>query len=223
LFGYGSRAGIWRLVRLFDAVKIPLTFFATGQALQLNPALCDYLKSSSHEVAGHGWRWVDYSAFSKKEEKIHIEECINKIQILTGKKPKGWYTGRRSEHTRELLLKIGGFLYDSDSYADDYPYFEDQHLIIPYTLVCNDFRYTTSPGFNNPVDFLETLKRTLAYLYEENRSTLMTIGLHARLSGHPGRCGVLQEFINYMQQYKNIWIARRMDIATHWIKYESHR
>ncbi len=220
IFEYGSRAGLWRLLRLFDEEKIPLTFFITGYALYLNPVFCTYLKSTPHEIAGHGWRWIDYASLSKEEEKKHIIQCIETITTLTGKHPKGWYTGRKSEHTRALLLEIGDFLYDSDSYADDVPYFEQEHLIIPYTLDCNDFRYTTSPGFSTADDFFQHLKNTFDYLYEENRSTLMSIGLHTRITGHPGRCLALKKFINYLKNFPDIWIARRIDIAKHWLNLD---
>jgi allantoinase len=221
IFEYGSRAGIWRLLRLFDAVSIPLTFFITGHALTLNPEFCTYLQSAQHEVAGHGWRWIDYALLSKQKEKEHILQCIETLTRLTGKRPQGWYTGRRSEHTRKLLLEIGGFLYDSDSYADDVPYLEDKHLIIPYTLDCNDFRFTTSPGFGIADDFFQHLKNTLDFLYEENRATLMSVALHPRISGHPGRSLALKKFIDYIQHFPNIWITRRVDIAQHWLRFKS--
>ena len=218
LFEYGSRAGIWRLLRLFDSASIPITFFLTGYALTLNPVFCNYLKSTQHEIAGHGWRWIDYALLTKQDEQKHVQQCIDTITKLTGKRPQGWYTGRRSEHTRNILLEIGGFVYDSDSYADDVPYLEGEHLIIPYTLDCNDFRYTTSPGFGTPDDFFLQLKNTFDFLYAENRPTLMTVGLHARISGHPGRCMVLKKFIDHLKHFPDIWIARRIDIAKHFLK-----
>lgn len=220
LFEYGSRAGLWRMIRLFDQKNIPLTFFITGYALTLNDEFCNYLKLSDHEIAGHGWRWIDYSTLSKKLEEEHIRKCITTIEALTGKQPKGWYTGRRSEFTRKLLLKIGGFLYDSDSYADDIPYFVGSHLVIPYTLDCNDFRFTTSPGYSHGDPFFTHLKNTFDFLYAENRSTLMTIALHPRISGRPGRCLAIQQFIEYLQQFPDIWITRRIDIAKHWMAFK---
>lgn len=222
LFEYGSRAGIWRLIRLFNEQHIPLTFFITGTALTLNPKLCDYLHITPHEIAGHGWRWIDYASISKTIEKQHIQQCIASLEQLTGKRPAGWYTGRRSEHTRELLREIGGFLYDSDSYADDAPYFIADHLVIPYSLDCNDFRFSTSPGFGCPNDFFDHLKNTFDYLYQENKTSLMSIGLHPRFSGHPGRCMALRQFIDYIKNFNDIWIARRIDIAHYWIE-NSHK
>ncbi|MCH9756582.1 MAG: polysaccharide deacetylase family protein [Gammaproteobacteria bacterium] len=223
LFEYGSRAGIWRLTRLFDKYQIPLTFFVTGFALEQNPEFAAYLRTSEHEVAGHGWRWVDYADMSKAEEKKQIKQCVKVLHQQTGKEPVGWYTGRRSEHTRKILLELGGFLYDSDSYADDYPYFEKKHLIVPYSLVTNDFRYQTTPGFSAPNDFFQQLKQTFDYLYQENRGAMMSIGLHARISGHPARTQAVQQFIEYIQSVPDVWITRRMDIASHWMKQLSVR
>jgi allantoinase len=218
MFEYGSRAGVWRLIRLFDKRNTPLTFFATGSALQQNPELIEYLRKSKHEIAGHGWRWIDYSQMSKKDEKIAIKDCVETITKLTRQAPVGWYTGRRSENTRDILIELGGFLYDSDSYADDLPYFEKEHLIIPYTLVTNDFRYITSPGFSTANDFYEQLKNTFDYLYNEESPSMMSIGLHARISGHPGRCMALKKFLDYINRMPDIWVPRRKDIAAHWKK-----
>ncbi|CEK11715.1 polysaccharide deacetylase family protein [Legionella hackeliae] len=217
LFEYGSRTGLWRLIRLFDAENIPLTFFITGFALTLNSELALYLKSSPHELAGHGWRWIDYALIPKEEEKNHILQCRNTIEHLTGNAVSGWYTGRRSENTRDLLLEIGGFMYDSDSYADDLPYFEGNHLIIPYTLDCNDFRFGTSPGFSHGEAFFMHLKNTFDYLYAEQRTAMMTVALHARMSGHPGRCMAVKQFITYLKQFPDVWITRRIDIANYWL------
>lgn len=217
LFEYGIRAGIWRLIRLFEKHQIPLTFFATGFALTQNRAFVDYLRNSNHEVAGHGLRWIDYTEMPKHEEKKHMKQCIDIFSEQLGRLPVGWYTGRRSANTRAILLELGGFAYDSDSYADDYPYFERKHLIIPYSLVTNDFRYITTPGFSGPDDFFQQLKQAFDYLYQENRGAVMSIGLHARFSGQPARAGALERFIQYIKVFPKVWIARRMDIASHWI------
>ncbi|CEG56146.1 polysaccharide deacetylase family protein [Legionella fallonii] len=216
-YEYGSRVGIWRLLRLFDQHNIPLTFFVCGYALILNPFFSNYLAHSNHEVAGHGWRWIDYSKESRATEKKHIERCIKTLEELTGQRPLGWYTGRRSEHTRDLLIEIGGFIYDSDSYADELPYTINNHLVIPYSLDNNDFRFTTSPGFHNTNDFYLQLKNTFDYLYQEKRTTIMTIGLHPRLSGKPGYCMAVQLFLEYIKQFQDIWIAKRIDIAQYWL------
>lgn len=220
LFEYGSRTGIWRLLRLFDTERIPLTFFATGFALNLNPDFCDYLGKSTHEIAGHGWRWIDYTQVTKAVEKEHIQKCIASIEQLTGVRPRGWYTGRRSVYTRDLLLEMGGFVYDSDSYADDVPYFIGNHLVIPYSLDCNDFRFGTTPGFSCPNDFYDQLKSTFDYLYQENRTAMMNIGLHPRFSGHPGRCMAVKRFIDYIKKFNDIWVARRIDIAHAWLELD---
>ena len=217
LFEYGSRTGLWRLLRLFDKENIPVTFFITGYALTLNPIFCDYLRVTNHEIAGHAWRWIDYAQIPREDEKRHIQLCIKSLKELTGKRPQGWYTGRCSEHTRGLLIEIGGFLYDSESYADDLPYFDANHLVIPYSLDCNDFRFSTTPGFSCPDDFFNHLKNTFDYLYQENRTCLMSIGLHPRFSGHPGRCMAVKRFIDYIKTYPDLWIARRIDIARYWI------
>ncbi|MDF1758195.1 MAG: polysaccharide deacetylase family protein [Legionellaceae bacterium] len=217
MFEYGSRAGVWRLIRLFDKNEIPLTFFVAGAALDKNEDFCQYLRKSKHEVAGHGWRWIDYSQVDKKTEKRDIAKCIEAISVHTGQHPVGWYTGRRSEHTREILRELGCFIYSSDSYADDLPYYENESLIIPYSLVTNDFRYTISPGFNTANDFYQQLKNTFDYLYQEENSGMMNIGLHGRISGHPGRCIALSQFLDYIKNKSGVWFARREDIANHWL------
>jgi allantoinase len=203
---------------LFDSHQLPLTFFVTGYALTLNPEFSAYLANSNHEVAGYGWRWINYAKESRATEKQHMYRCIEILEQLTGQRPVGWYTGRRSKHTRDLLLEIGGFVYDSDSYADDLPYKIDEHLVIPYSLECNDFRLTTSPGFATSNDFYQHLKNTFDYLYQENRPAIMTIGLHPRLSGKAGNCMALSQFIAYIMQFQNIWISRRVDIARYWLE-----
>ncbi|WP_058528329.1 polysaccharide deacetylase family protein [Legionella londiniensis] len=216
LFEYGSRRGIWRLLHLFDSRKIPLTFFITGLALTLNPEFCLYLRQNDHEVAGHGWRWIDYARISLQEEKKHITKCIETIRHLTGKEVYGWYTGRCSEHTRALLQQHRGIIYDSDSYADDLPFYSNNHLIIPYTLDCNDFRFYTNPGFSTAEDFFLYLKKAFDYLYQERQPAVMTIGLHPRISGRPARCHALQQFLDYLKEFPDIWITRRIDIARYW-------
>lgn len=220
LFEYESRVGIWRLIDCFDAHQIPLTFFATGFALHQNQALCDYLKASPHEVAGHGWRWIDYAGMSREEEKAHIIQCIDAIKKYTGKAPVGWYTGRRSEHTRDILIELDTFKYDSDSYADDCPYFEanTNHLIVPYSLVTNDFRFVTTPGFSSTNDFFELLKATFHELYQSPRTAMMNIGLHPRLTGQPGRMHAVRQFIDYIKPIEDIWVTTREAIASYWME-----
>ena len=219
MFEFGARVGFWRLVDLFDKNQIPLTFFATGYALTLNHEVGAYLKSSAHEVAGHGWRWINYASLPADEEKQHILKTIHTIKKYTGYDIKGWYTGRKSSHTRSLLIETGQFLYDSDSYADDLPYYEDRHLILPYSLDCNDIRYTTCPGFQTPEAFLSYLKDTFNFLYQEKKGAIMTIGLHPRISGHAAKTLAIEQFIKYIHAIPKVWIARRIDIATHWQKH----
>ena len=221
LFEYGSRAGIWRLIRLFDKKAIPLTFFACGLALTLNPALCHYLQHSPHEVAGHGWRWIDYTRVPVTLEKKHILKCIDTLQDLTAKTVEGWYTGRKSTKTTQIIQSIPSIKYHSDSYADDVPYFDEQQLIIPYTLDCNDFKLISSPGYCSHEAFVNYLKSTLSYLYQENRPSMMTIGIHPRISGHPGRTQALEQFIDFIAGIPDVWIARRIDIAQHWLATQS--
>jgi len=222
LFEYGSRAGVWRVLRLFDGRALPLTVFATGLALQRNPALASYLAASEHEVCGHGWRWIDYAGMPRSEERTHILRTVETIRDLIGRQPRGWYTGRRSENTRSLLVELGGFLYDSDSYGDDLPYFvecgEKPHLVIPYTLDCNDFRHVTSPGFSSSNDFFLHLKDAFDLLHREGERApaMMTVGLHGRISGRPARAAALDRFLDHVQGHEDVWICRREQIAEHW-------
>jgi allantoinase len=224
LFEYGSRAGLWRLLNLFDQHKIPLTLFATGLALERNPQLAQFLKKSQHEVVGHGYRWIDYKDVDENIEKSHIAKTLEVIQDLTGKKVKGWYTGRCSQNTRKLIIEAG-LIYDSDSYADDLPYWvmesDKQHLVIPYSLETNDARYTMSPGWNTGEDGFLQLKSAFDCLFHEgiNHPKMLSIGLHPRLSGRPSRSWALQRFINYILQFEKVWVCRREDIAMHWMTH----
>ncbi len=224
LFEYGSRAGVWRLLQLFDDFSLPLTVFATGLALERNLQLAQKLKHSRHEIAGHGYRWIDYRDVGEDVERAHIAKTIHIIQSLTQKQVSGWYTGRRSQNTRRLLI-AAGLRYDSDSYADDLPYWDpvphQPHLIIPYNLDTNDARYALIPGWSSGEDFLNTLKATFDQLYREGAThpKIMTIGLHARLSGRPGRCDALRRFIDYIKKFDKVWICRREEIADHWYRY----
>ncbi len=225
LFEYGSRAGIWRLLRLFDDQHIPLTIFATGLALERNPDLANALAQSDHEIAGHGYRWINYRTISRSLEREHIHKTIEIIKTLCKKPVSGWYTGRRSIHTRPLIIEAG-MKYDSDSYSDDLPYWiqvsDRRHLIIPYQLDTNDARYAITPGWSSGDDFFQYLKASFNYLYHEGIQfpKMMTVGIHARLSGRPGRCEALFRFINFVKQYENIWICRRKDIANFWYANE---
>lgn len=220
-FEYGSRTGVWRLLRLFEEYNIPLTVFATGLALERNPPFAEVLKHSKHEIAGHGYRWINYRNIDESIEQEHIQKTIKIIETLTQKKVVGWYSGRKSIHTRKLIVKAG-IQYDSDSYADDLPYWvkvsNQNHLIIPYQLDTNDFRYASTPGWNTGEDFFQYLKASFDCLYREGLKSpkMMSVGLHPRLSGRPGRCEALYRFINYVKEFDQAWICKREDIANYW-------
>lgn len=220
LYEYGSRAGFWRILKLFEEYQIPLTAFVVGRALELNPELGIALAEQAHELAGHGYRWLDYRHIDEHQEREHIQRTIELIQQSSGKPPVGWYTGRVSSNTRRLLKEAGGFLYDSDAYNDDLPYWLDNHLVIPYTLVNNDFRYLLPTGFSNGQDFFNALKDAFDYLWAEGEHSpkMMNIGLHSRISGHPARTTALKQFLDYVSQHEQVWICHREDIARHWLK-----
>ena len=224
LYEYGSRRGFWRLHKIFKEKKIPVTIFGVGMALAKNPQICKALMSSDYEVASHGWRWIDYQNIKKSEEKKHMKMAIKNNQKIFGERPLGWYTGRCSPNTRDLVFEDGGFLYDSDSYSDDLPYWEvrnkKKQLIIPYTLDNNDMRFATNQGFNTGDHFYSYLKDSFDALYEEGKThpKMMSVGLHCRIIGKPGRIQALKKFLSYIKKHKNVWICKRIDIAKHWIK-----
>ena len=223
LFEFGARVGIWRMLKLFDDHQIPLTIFATGYALSLNDEVCDYIKSSTHEVAGHGWRWIDYGLMDMEQERQHISQTIETIYQKTGHLIKGWYTGRKSPNTRQLLLEKKHIIYDSDSLADDLPFYENNHLIIPYNLDCNDINYTTANGFQTPQAFFTYLKNAFDFLYQEQKGAILTIGLHPRISGHAAKAQAIKMFIEYIKNKPKIWITKRVDIASFWKeRYQAH-
>ena len=224
MYEYGSRRGFWRLHKLFQEKKIPITIFGVAMALERNPEVCDAIKNGNYEVACHGWRWIDYQNVKKSTEKKDMKLAIKTIKKIFGERPLGWYTGRCSPNTRDLVFDDGGFLYDSDSYSDDLPYWEyrkdKKQLIIPYTLDNNDMRFATNQGFNSGDQFYNYLKDSFDALYEEgkNNPKMMSVGLHCRLIGRPGRFQSLKKFIDYVQKFDDIWICKRIDIAKHWIK-----
>ena len=229
IYEYGSRRGFWRLHKLFKEKKIPITIFGVAMALERNPEICKAIKNGNYEVASHGWRWIDYQNIKKSTEKKHMQLSIKTIKRIFGQRPLGWYTGRCSPNTRDLVINEGGFLYDSDSYSDDLPYWEyrnkKKQLIIPYTLDNNDMRFATNQGFNSGEQFYNYLKDSFDTLYEEGKSSpkMMSIGLHCRLIGRPGRIQSLKKFLNYVLKFKkNVWICKRVDIAKHWIKNYSN-
>ena len=224
IYEYGSKAGFWRLNKLFKENKIPVTIFGVGLALKQNPEVCDAIKNGDYEIAAHGYRWIDYQDIKKSVEKKHMQQAIKIIKDIFGSRPSGWYTGRCSPNTRDLVFEDGGFLYDSDSYSDDLPYWEERgkkkQLIVPYTLDNNDMRFATNQGFNTGDHFYNYLKDSFDVLYEEGKTNpkMMSVGLHCRLIGRPGRIQSLKRFIDYVSKFDDIWICKRVDIAKHWIK-----
>jgi len=228
LYEYGSRAGFWRLHKLFQEKKIPITIFGVGMAFENNPEICNAIKNAGYEVASHGWRWIDYQNIKKAEEKKHMKLAIKTHTRIFGERPTGWYTGRCSPNTRDLVMEDGGFLYDSDSYSDDLPYWETrdkkQQLIIPYTLDNNDMRFTTNQGFNTGDHFFTYLKDSFDALYEEGKTSpkMMSVGLHCRIIGKPGRIQSLKKFLDYLLKHEDVWLCKRIDIAKHWIKNYSN-
>ena len=224
IYEYGSKAGFWRLDKLFKENKIPVTIFGVGLALKQNPEVCNAIKNGDYEIAAHGYRWIDYQDIKKSVEKKHMQQAIKIIKDIFGSRPSGWYTGRCSPNTIDLVFEDGGFLYDSDSYSDDLPYWEERgkkkQLIVPYTLDNNDMRFATNQGFNTGDHFYNYLKDSFDVLYEEGKTNpkMMSVGLHCRLIGRPGRIQSLKKFLNYVSKFKDIWICKRVDIAKHWIK-----
>ena len=227
IYEYGSRSGFWRLDKLFKEKKIPVTIFGVGLALKQNSEVCNAIKNGDYEIAAHGYRWIDYQDIKKSVEKKHMQQAIKTIKDIFGSRPLGWYTGRCSPNTRDLVFDDGGFLYDSDSYSDDLPYWEyrdkKKQLIIPYTLDNNDMRFATNQGFNTGDHFYNYLKDSFDALYEEGKTNpkMMSVGLHCRLIGRPGRIQSLKKFLDYVLKFEDIWICKRIDIAKHWIKNHS--
>jgi putative urate catabolism protein len=224
IYEYGARAGFWRLWRMFAARGIPATVYGVATALQRSPEQVAAMKEAGWEIASHGLKWIEYKDFSREEERAHLIEAIRIHTQVTGERPLGWYTGRASMQTAELVMEEGGFLYSSDSYADDLPYWvkgpKDAHLIIPYTLDANDMRFATPQGFNAGDQFFAYLKDSFDVLLEEGRAgfpKMMSVGLHCRLVGRPGRAAALARFMDYVQSFGDeAWCATRLDIAHHW-------
>jgi putative urate catabolism protein len=222
LYEYGSRAGFWRLQRLFAARRIPVTVFAVAMALQRNPEAARAMVEDGHEVASHGWRWINYQDVDEATEREHLQHAVAIIEQMTGQRPLGWYTGRTSPRTQRLVVEAGGFLYDADSYADDLPYWVkvvgQDHLIVPYTLDANDMRFATAQGFNSGDQFFAYLRDSFDVLYAEGEVApkMMSVGLHCRLAGRPGRIAALERFLDHVQRHDKVWICRRLDIARHW-------
>jgi OHCU decarboxylase len=225
IYEYGSRAGFWRLWRMFTERRMPVTVYGVATALMRNPEAVAAMKEAGWEIASHGLKWIDYRDFSSDEERAHLKEAIRIHTEATGQRPLGWYTGRTSEHTNRLVAEEGGFLYSADSYADELPYWEEHgrhhQLIVPYTLDANDMRFATPQGFNSGDQFYAYLKDSFDVLYAEGETSpkMMSVGLHCRLAGRPGRAAALARFLDYVASHENVWVARRIDIARHWIRH----
>ena len=224
MYEYGSRAGFWRLHRLFQRYKLPVTVYGIAMAMERNPDVVSAMLEANWEIASHGYRWIDYQFVPEETEREHMAKAIDIHERLTGSKPLGWYTGRDSPNTRNLVLEHDHFLYDSDSYADDLPYWHQHdrghHLVIPYTLDNNDMRFAAPQGFNSGEQFYTYLKDSFDTLYDEGNYApkMMSVGLHCRLIGRPGRIQSLKKFIDYVLKHDDVWICKRIDIAKHWIK-----
>lgn len=222
VYEFGSRVGVWRLKKLFDRYKVPVTVFAVGMAVERYPAPVQALHAAGHEICSHGYRWIDYQYVDEATEREHMRKAIAAITAATGERPLGWYTGRSSPNTRALVVEEGGFLYDADDYSDELPFWNTQygapHLVIPYTLDANDMRFATAQGFNSGAQFLEYLQDSFDVLYAEGAKAprMMSVGLHCRLSGRPGRFAALEKFIRYARSHDDVWFCRRVDIARHW-------
>ena len=222
IYEYGSRVGVWRLLDLFARYEIPLTIFGVAMALERNPAVAEAAMAAGHEICSHGYRWIDYRDVPEDVEREHLERAIEIIRRLTGERPLGWYTGRTSERTRALVVKEGGFLYDADDYNDDLPFWTEvngkSHLVVPYTLDNNDMRFATPQGFNSGDQFYSYLRDAFDVLYAEGEHTprMMSVGLHCRLVGRPGRLAALARFIEHTRRFDDVWYGRRIDIARHW-------
>ena len=234
LYEYGSRSGVWRILKLFEKFDIPLTVFAVAMAAQRHPELIRAMAAAGHEICSHGYRWIDYQQVTEAEERAHIFEAVRILTEITGVRPLGSYTGRTGPNTRRLVLEEGGFLYDSDTYDDDLPYWEPKsatnptgkaHVVIPYTLDTNDMRFAQAQGFNSGDDFYTYLKDAFDVLYAEGLAgapKMLSIGLHCRLIGRPARFAALQRFMEYAKSHSQVWFARRIDIARHWHATHPH-
>jgi len=234
IYEYGSRVGVWRILREFERRGLPLTVFGVSMALERCPEVTAAFVELGHEIACHGWRWVHYQNIDAATERAHLERGMEIIQRLTGERALGWYTGRDSPNTRRLVVEHGGFEYDSDYYGDDLPFWlqvqtssgeRKPHLVVPYTLDCNDMRFALPQGFSHGDEFFEYLRDAFDVLYAEGDRdpsegdggpSMMSIGMHCRLLGRPGRMRALQRFLDHVQRHDRVWITRRIDIARHW-------
>lgn len=226
LYEYGSRAGLWRVLRVFERRGLPLTVFGVALALARNPEAVAAFTERGDEIACHGLRWISYQLVEPDVERAHMAEAVALLTELTGSAPLGWYTGRDSPQTRELVVEHGGFLYDSDSYADDLPYWTTvrghDHLVVPYALDTNDMRFAAPGGFPSGTEFFTHLRDAFDVLYAEGvegRPKMLSVGLHCRLVGRPARTAALERFLDHVQSHEKVWVTRRVDIARHWIDH----
>ena len=225
LYEYGSRAGFWRLHRMFTERNAPVTVYGVAMALARNPQAVEAMKAADWEIASHGLRWIDYQNIPEAIERQHIHEAIALHTEVTGSRPLGWYQGRTSPNTARLVVEEGGFVYDADSYADDLPYYDTRfgraQLIVPYTLDVNDMKFVALNGFGDGEPFFRYLRDTFDQLYAEG-GKMMSIGLHCRIAGRPGRALAVAKFLDHIQAKSDVWIARRIDIANHWLETHPH-
>ena len=232
IYEYGSRVGVWRFLREFERRGLPMTIFGVSMALERHPELTAAFKELGHEIACHGWRWIHYQHTPEELEREHMKIGMEIIERLTGARALGWYTGRDSPNTRRLVADYGGFLYDSDYYGDDLPFWTEvqksngdrvPHLVVPYTLDTNDMRFALPQGFSHGDEFFEYLRDAFDVMYAEGeeRPAMMSIGMHCRLLGRPGRFKALQRFLDHIEKHDRVWVCRRVDVARHWIEHHS--
>jgi putative urate catabolism protein len=234
IYEYGSRVGVWRILREFERRRLPLTVFGVAMALERHPELTAAFDELGHEIACHGWRWIHHQEMDAKTERRHVRIATQTIRRMTkGRWPLGWYTGRDSPNTRRLVVEHGGYLYDSDYYGDELPFWTQvatgrrrtvPHLVVPYTLDANDMRFATPQGFNTADHFFAYLRDSFDVLYAEGRDRprMMSVGMHCRLLGRPGRFRALQRFLDHVERHDRVWICRRIDIARHWLERHPH-
>jgi putative urate catabolism protein len=224
MYEYGARAGFWRLHRLFTEHSLPVTVFGVAMAMERNPVAVQAMQTAGWEIASHGYRWIDYQFVEEEVERAHLRRAVSVHESFTGQKPEGWYLGRCSPRTLQIVKEEGDFVYSADSYADDLPYWDYSGgkalLMVPYTLDSNDMRFATAQGFNTAVQFYDYLKDTFDTLYKEGAHApkMMSVGLHCRLAGRPGRAVAVEKFLDYIGTHEKVWVARRIDIAKHWIQ-----
>ncbi|MBR0565531.1 allantoinase PuuE [Azoarcus sp. L1K30] len=234
IYEYGSRVGVWRILREFERRGLPLTVFGVSMALERHPELTAAFRELGHEIACHGWRWIHYQSVDEATEREHMRIGMEIIERLTGERALGWYTGRDSPNTRRLVADYGGFLYDSDYYGDDLPFWTQvektdgsttPHLIVPYTLDTNDMRFSLPQGFSHGDEFFEYLRDAFDVMYAEGeeRPAMMSVGMHCRLLGRPGRFRALQRFLDHIEKHDRVWVCRRVDVARHWIEHHPQR